>query len=210
MLVESQGFLPWTKVGIVVEEGRANHVAAELEVAPVKERVISQNGLRPETIKWYNEVLRVMREPGLCEASSAVNTEGYRFLWLRHDYAPVLVRIEKLPNGHGRLTLKMTSGTGGWGVGKLKTTKNRKLGKQDMEYLDVILNEAGFWQLPSQIDTGMIMIVIHGSRWTLEGMQGGKCHVVDRDTPESDPLRSLGLSFLIHFARMKLLYQEVH
>jgi len=209
LLVESEGFLPWSKTGIVVEEGKADRIAADLEVAPVKERILSQTELEPGRKERYSEVLRLMKEPGLCEVHSVSGAETYRFLWLRTFDNPVLVRVEKKgPNEAARVTLKVSSGQGGYETGKLKTTKTRKLSHQEAEWLDLIIAEAAFWQLPTQIHSGVI--VMDGASWTMEGTRSGKCHVVDRGTGETDAVRRLALDFLIGLAKMKLLYQEVY
>jgi len=208
VLVESQGFLLWSRTGVGVEEGKASHIAAELAVAPVKERVISQSELEPKQIELYSKMLRIMKEPGLCEVSVPEEAETYRFIWLRTYDKPMVVRVDMEPNGSARVTVKAADEWSGDEPGKLKTTKTRKLSSQEAEHLRSIVNEADFWRLPSRVNSGIF--VLHGASWTLEGTKGGTCHVVDRESPESGPLRSLGLGFLLNIARLKLLYQEVY
>jgi hypothetical protein len=210
LLVESQGFLPWSHEVVVVQGNEESYIAAELVVAPVKgeEIVISQRGLEPRTVERYSGVLEKMKEPGLCKVPHEPGLETYRFLWLRTWREPILVRVDRHPDGMARMTLKTARrNVDNDQIGALKTTKARKLGRQDAEYLRMILDEANFWQFPSQVHSGTI--TMDGASWTIEGTKDGVCHVVDRSTPVKGPFRRLSLAFLLDIARLKLLYRDV-
>lgn len=207
LLVESLGFLLWVREGVAIEGNQVSQVDAELSVAPMKESVVSQNELPPRAVDWYSELLHIMKEPGLCEVRNEPGMETYRFLWIRTWMEPILVRVEIRGDGPARMILKRATPEQETRKHTLKSTKVSKLTSQDAEFVQMLLGESGFWEIPSEINPGTI--TVDGASWVFEGSKDGKCHAVERDTPADGPVRQLGLGFLLSVAKLKLLYQEV-
>jgi hypothetical protein len=90
------------------------------------------------------------------------------------------VRIERTGAGV-RLRAKVLDGTGGDEPGQIAIDRSLTLDAEQWNHLDQLLQEAKFWQLPTKLvdDDGP-----DGDQLILEGVSGGKYHVVDRWEPD--------------------------
>jgi hypothetical protein len=157
-----------------------------------------------------NRHLIAMKESSLLDlAKSDINTEEYRFTWLRTFHHPVVIRIS-LSKDTGTLIMKMSSGEGGYSAGHLELNKSRTLTSDDANYLRSRVDDMHFWDMFSVMYDPNVT-TLDGSNWTIEGVKNGKYHFVSRSTPDCDNLvRIFGLELMIQRAHLKLLYQNVY
>lgn len=158
--------------------------------------------------QWYTKALTAMREPSLLEESKS-GIQVYRFLWLRSFHNPIAVRLNVNTDGTSLLTVKVTSGKGGYEPGELVKNTVRRLSKQETDWFLSTVQETGYWDMPSYPEPSNV-IVLDGAQWIVEAVKDKKYKVVDRASPEKRPIRALGLAMLIDLAKLKLLYQDVY
>jgi len=161
-----------------------------------------------QVAQGYTQFLKALQEPSLLDEAKT-GTEAYRFLWLRSFHNPIAVRLNMNKDGTSLLTVKVTSGRGGYEPGKLTKTTARELSTRETEWFLSRVQELGYWDLPTREPKNDV-IGLDGAMWVLEAVKGGKYKVVDRWSPEKGPVRVLGLMMLIDMAKLKLLYQDVY
>src|SRR5215467_6336125 len=83
---------------------------------------------------YYEQQLRALKETSIGNLRSDGVTQSYRLLWLRTFHHPVVVRVDVLPDGSGRVRIKETSGQGGYAPGKLIKNDARKLTEQETQW----------------------------------------------------------------------------
>lgn len=161
-------------------------------------------------VSWYQKDLDALREPSLWELSKQSSTNHvYRFLWLRSFHHPIAVRLNINPDGTGTLTTKVCSGAGGYDPGKLIVNRNERVAADRVKWFLDQVDEQHYWSLTTE-EEDPNTVGVDGAQWVLEAVKNGNYKVVDRWSPENGPIKSLGLTFLIDFAKLKLLYQEVY
>lgn len=154
--------------------------------------------------QWYSAALQALDEPSLWERSKSQKEESYRFLWLRTFHHPVAVRIDIKADG-SQLTVKMTSGAGGYHPGHLTKNASFKLTKAKTDNLLSEVKKDGFWQIESGRGGGGC----DGADWILEGVRDGTYRVVVRWSPQNGPVRDLGLFMLEDLARLKIRADDI-
>lgn len=157
--------------------------------------------------RWFSTQLAALREPSLLALSKNKPAESYRFLWLRTFHHPVAVRVDVHADGTAMLTVKETSGAGGYSPGRLVTSKSRALSKPETESFLQAIKAAGFWTLPGPIPPNAGM---DGAEWSVEGVKDGNYHVVTRWSPTSGPVYTLGRFFLFDLARLQIPKNEFY
>jgi hypothetical protein len=176
----------------------------------------AQSHLPPSSVQeesknvWYSPFLKAMGESVL---SAKANGQSYRFLWLRTFHRPVMVRLDVHADGTGMVTLKETSGQGGYEPGKLRKVSRRKLSRDQTQGFLTLVEELKYWDLSSTEqpkEDGETVVGLDGAQWILEGSKGKDHKVVERWSPEDGALKSLGLTMLLDLAGLKLLYREVY
>jgi hypothetical protein len=162
-------------------------------------------------IRWYENHLRAMREPSLWDLSrNNTSVEVYRFLWLRSFDQPIAVRLVVTPTG-GLLISKATSGKAGFGSGRLIRDRESVLSKESTSWFLQGVDRVDFWNAPSRDNRSAKTSEVSGAEWIIEGVRGGRYHVIDRWSPDSnDPAHVLGIMLVINLARLRLLYQQVY
>ena len=140
-----------------------------------------------------------MNEPSL-SCAPANEKETYRFLLLETWGHPLAVRITREPN-KTRIVAIQLSGAGGYEPGHILQRVQRSLDDREWIRLASELDRVKYWTIPTnppEDDIGA-----DGSQWIIEASRGNQYHVVDRWTPETGPVRDLGLLFvqLADFAR---------
>ena len=156
--------------------------------------------------KWYSKQLTALDEPSIWLLSKNHKEETYRFLWLRTFHHPVAIRIDVNADGASWLTIKMTSGAGGYDPGHLLRNSKLLLTKEQTDVFLRKLKENQFWELaPTRESDGN-----DGAQWILEGAKDGKYHIVDRWTPQDGPVRAIGLLMLNELAKLKIPAQELY
>jgi hypothetical protein len=138
--------------------------------------------------EWYSKHLRAMAEAPLYAADNA-EQETYRFLWLRSFHHPVAVRIWKSGTDHF-ISLKELSGAGGYEPGNIIFAEQRRLAPAEWDGFTRLLRSSCYWELPSENPDE---IGFDGAQWILEGVRGGRYHIVDRWTPTSGSFREVCL-----------------
>jgi hypothetical protein len=202
----SRGFREKTVSGVVVIEGKTTELNIELLEAPPKasdfrihETLLNAN--------LYSERFKNLRQPGLCQEPIPEHDEWYRFLWVPTFAHPVFLRVNIDPDGIANLMTVVWSGQGGYEWGKPLRTE-RKLTEEEQRDLFAVMADIGFWTLPSEVENPPNVIVLDGTQWLVEGVKGGKCHVVTRD---SSPLTRLFQDqFLANVAKLKPYYHPGH
>jgi hypothetical protein len=146
-------------------------------------------------VDWYTKELRALREPSVLAGDRQAH--AYRFLWLRTFDAPIALRVDVSPDGSGTLTVKRSSGTGGFEPGTLVTNVRRTLSRADVRRFLSLLETARFWELDTRErpddEGGTITVKSDGAQWVMEGVRSGRYHVVDRWTPRSGAYREAAL-----------------
>ena len=136
---------------------------------------------------WYSGQLRAMNESPMYSPDHR-RLESYRFLWLRSFHHPVAVRIWKC--GTDRcISVKEADGAGGYEPGRLIVNHTRILATAEWDEFMRRLEEACYWNLPTREDDRGF----DGANWILEGVKGGRYHIVDRWSPQSGSYRELCL-----------------
>jgi hypothetical protein len=145
---------------------------------------------------WFSAQLRAANEPSLFE-QSLKQPEGiarsYRFTWLRSFHAPVFVRIDEQSDGVMKLTAKRLTGQGGLAPGRLSSTMRRQLTASEKEDVRRMFASGDFATYRvNRCDMGT-----DGAVWLLETRLGGKYQVVNQFSPQSGPIRQIGLALLL-------------
>ena len=156
---------------------------------------------------WYSAQLRALKEPSLLHMADNPAFHSYRFLWLRTFNHPIAIRIEIKPDGTGALTIKMTSGAGGYAPGTLIENTSRALEERQVKSFLALVDGVNFWTAPNPVNdqTGT-----DGSQWIIEGVRGGKYHVVDRWMPKSGVAYDLGAFLAFDLAKMNMTKREIY
>lgn len=137
-------------------------------------------------VEWYSKHVRAMREPSLWELSrkgSAATT--YRFLLLPSFTHPIAVRVTKDGTG-ATLRAVVMSGKGGYLPGRPAIDHTLRLDAAQWAELEKQVEAANFWTLPTKErdDSGS-----DGEQYIVEGLSGGRYHVVDRWEPDASYAR---------------------
>ncbi len=155
--------------------------------------------------QWYARFLDAYREPSLWERSKKSLDKSYRFTWLRTFHHPVVIRVDVRPDGICELTAKVGLGSGGYDPGMLIQNDTRPLTKQQSEsFLNRIASR--FWNAPKE-DTKPGGL--DGSQWIIEGVENGRYQVEDRWSPDTGPIRELGLE-MIGLAGLRIQSEEIY
>jgi hypothetical protein len=132
-------------------------------------------GISASEEEWYAKSLKKMAEPvlmnGVAEAAVV-----YRFLILPTWGNSIAIRAVKGESGY-ELISKRLDGQAGYDEGKLVEERKVKLSKADGEKLEeLLLQKLQFFKLPTVgNDHGN-----DGEEWLLEGVVGGKYHLLVR------------------------------
>jgi hypothetical protein len=161
----------------------------------------------------YQYTLSRFNEPQIYPAANP-NSEIYR-LFVSPTFSHALsIRVER--NGNDRILVgKYLSGQVGYDWGKLKGQKKRRLTEKEWQELLDLLNQASFWTLaPKDKEAepnkkGEVTICLDNTDWYLEGVRGGKYHVVDRYCPESQSFKAIGL-YLVKLSKLGVKQSDLH
>ncbi len=150
-------------------------------------------------IEWYSEHLGAMHEPSLLNMVGNEENRVYRFLWLRSFHVPIAIRLTVDSSGAGSLTTKMLSGAGGYCPGILIKDETITVMKEDVREFISLLQKANYWELP----TNKKVLGLDGAEWIIEGVNGGRYHVVNRWTPEEGEFRKAAL-YLLRLSKLEV------
>jgi hypothetical protein len=147
--------------------------------------------ITPFEAEWFGKHLSRMEEPSLLEMAKGKAT-AYRFTLLPTWGNPVAVRLT-LEGEAGDLEVRRLDGSGGYDPGKLAEKAVAKLTAADVKEFRALVAKADFWKMPTpEPKPGM-----DGSEWILEGVEGGKYHLVVRWTANQyDPVKRKTADFV--------------
>jgi hypothetical protein len=180
------------------------HMSLSQEISPAE---------RMRTSKEYQNTLSLFNEPQIYPSANP-STEVYR-IFVSPTFSHALsIRIEKQGKDYV-LVVKYLSGQVGYDWGKLKGEKKRRITEKEWQKLLSLLNQASFWTLPSKDkesepnEKGEGTICLDNTDWYLEGIKGGKYHVVDRYCPESQNFKAIGL-YMVKLSRLGVKESDLH
>jgi hypothetical protein len=178
----------------------SNNQRAYFPVGTFLPREAPDDGL----VAWYSRSLLEMAEPSFQSLVTA-NVESYRFLWLRSFHPGISIRIWKCSRGYC-LAAKQLDSVDRYIDGKfvptakLAVNNSRSLSVDDWDRLQTLLDHAQFWSLPTVDGRDMAN---DGTAWLLEGSNGSRYHVVDRQSPQTGDYRDACL-YLLKLSELKV------
>lgn len=148
----------------------------------------------PFEVQWFGSQLSAANEPSLYLASLSADRVGdsYRFTWLRSFHAPVVVRIDAMPDGAMHMTAKRLSGKGGYAPGRTAASIERDLATEESVSLRHLLEDG---ELARQLPVGCVAGV-DGAQWIVETSIDGRYQYVNRWGGSARPVRAFGLLLL--------------
>ncbi len=157
-------------------------------------------GLGEFRVEWYSKHLKAMKEPSLWGLSrNAGGPESYRLLLLPSFTHPIAVRITK--DGVGAtLRAVVLTGKGGYEPGRVAIDRTLSLDAGQWAGLEKEIEAAEFWSLPTTVadDSGT-----DGEQYVVEGLKGGRYHVVDRWEPDPAYKELIGHIFGLSGLKMR-------
>ncbi len=183
---------------------REHHLTASEALAQggaERERRVAEGQCESAIIS--GETLMLFDEPSLPERLKRYGPpQTYRFFWFRTNRAPVAIRVD-VSYDLSVITVKATDGLAGIVTGDLLLNRNWQLSEDEQDELLKAVDRFEFWMLPSEEEE--CDGCVDGSIWIIEGArptlptyvpQSRQYHCVSRFSPDSGPVRELGLLFL--------------
>ena len=143
---------------------------------------------------WYSGHLTAAGEPSLTPAreSGKSTQKVYRFTWLRSFDPPIIVRIQDGSGGIFVMTASRLSGKGGYEPGTVDARVERTLTASETAQFRRALAGANELKLKAvTCDRGS-----DGAEWIFEARDGGAYRYVNRWSPKSGPMHTLGTVML--------------
>ena len=144
-------------------------------------------------VPFFSKMLFAMYEPVLYD--SKLNKESFRFLWLRTTKNPVAIRLEK-QNDTIFLYIKVTTGTGGVGPGRLRTSDVKVLTAKEWNEFQELVKLCDFWNMPALDDEKKIT----GEQWILEGYKTDDFNLTEIWNPEVDDPFRIACEYLLNLS----------
>jgi len=223
LIVVEDGFVPWARHDIVLEQGETVRVQVRLEKSAAAPAEVAYESPTPKELKYYAKVLAILQEPGFCSTALPKGViESYRFLWLRSFHPAVLIHLTIFDDERVVVTYKESDGASGYEINKLmvnwtadvKQVFNKRIKNGDKEVLRDLITairqtaEEGLWNQPYRLDDGLLHM--DGAGWNVEGVRSTGCRLVHRwSSIEGDPLRKLA-NLIIYASGKRFYYDEVY
>jgi len=86
---------------------------------------------------------------------------------MRSFHNPIAVRLNVNADGTSLLTVKVTSGKGGYAPGELIRNTKTRLSKQQTDYFLGMVGDTGYWNMPSRQEKSNT-VGCDGAQWILE------------------------------------------
>jgi hypothetical protein len=170
-------------------------VASDDPYFPIKTKNGTE-GITAFEAKWFGHALARMNEPRLPELAKDPNAIVYRILILPTWGNPIAVRATKHSDLY-TLSARRLDGEGGYDPGKLAETKDTELGAEDSRQLEVLLHGVDFFEMSTNED----VLGEDGDESILEGVSGGRYHVVTRWCASSYKTDQRGLAPFLALSR---------
>jgi hypothetical protein len=149
-------------------------IIADEAYFPVKTKN-EEEGVTAFEAKWFSKPLERMNEPHLPEAAKDSKAIVYRLMILPTWGNPIVVRVQKQQTIYS-LSARRLDGQGGYDPGKLVEQRDIQLSEQDSKTLESLIESLKFFEMPTEDK----IFGADGDESILEGVSGGKYHVVDR------------------------------
>lgn len=144
-------------------------------------------------VEQFTSKLKALQEAPLFAEKIDPKTECYRFTWLRTFHHPVVLRIDGQADGTGKFRIKVTDGAGGYEPGKLVRNETKNWDERMMKMIRGRFLSEKFFEIPAYEEGAL---GCDGSEWIIEAVRDGKYHIVSRWSPESGPVRTLGMQMI--------------
>jgi hypothetical protein len=138
--------------------------------------------------EWYSKHLNAMGEPSL---SCGTPEWTIRFTWLRTFHHPIVVRVANV-RGEYRITATELDGAGGYEPGRVLRRQEAALIEADLRELQATVRRTQVANLPATDDR----FGLDGAQWIIEIATNDSYRAVNRWSPESGPVREVGLLLL--------------
>jgi hypothetical protein len=138
---------------------------------------------------YFGPILRTAGESSLLlDGPPSPTQKVYRLVWVRarNDRGPKVVRFELDASGPRMRFVRLRSSLPVDG-GAVIENMARKLTASEWEKLDASLSGAAFWSLPTL--ENLDEMGLDGEDWLVEGLTGGRVHLVHRWSPGSETAR---------------------
>lgn len=134
---------------------------------------------------WYGGHLAAAGEAPLFRS----NGRSLRFTWLRTFDAPVVIRLDTGADGAVTMAATELSGHGGYEPGTIARRIERRLSTGEVAALKRVVEQTGVLkQTAATCDAGL-----DGAQWVVESNGPDGYRFVERQSPESGPVRVFGL-----------------
>jgi hypothetical protein len=130
--------------------------------------------------EWYSRFLRAMGELRLAEGAAGSTDQIFRLTVLPSFTTPLAVRLHRRGSSAVVVTTVL-GGAGGYEPGGVVWHDSVEVTPGDAESYLQRAKVAEFWSMPVQAND----LGFDGTTWMLEGVQGGRYHVVVRWSPEA-------------------------
>jgi hypothetical protein len=151
-------------------------------------------GVKDIKSQWYSKQLKALREPYFEEFKNSAEEEAYRFIWLRTFHNPVAIRVTVKEDNYGILSLKVTSGKGGYKPGRIIKKKKIELSESQIDDLRSVVESNKFWE--EKKSDSIYNMGLDGAQWIVEVKCEGDYHYIDEWSPEHGCVRNIGLYLL--------------
>jgi len=149
--------------------------------------------------KWYSQNLHDLQEPSLYESSkSSTNVEVYRLTLLPAFTNPRAYRLEIRKDGTGVLFVKEVANKDSGKKPIIQVSKQLEINAPAIKTFLKLVSSNSYWTLPTEQESHNGR---DGTQWILEGMRGGKYHVVERWSWPLGPVHAIGKAIMVDLAR---------
>jgi hypothetical protein len=151
----------------------------------------------------YSRYLRSMGEKPLTESVGPECPHIYRALVVLRPYnSPVVVRLSIRADGLGEVVAKV--GQDGGHPQYLTVTKTSVASRADVDRFLKLLDESGFWSMPTQEPLEIHHVTMGDESWMLEGDNGGKYRAVVRAASKQGSVKDPATFLVISLAKLDL------
>jgi hypothetical protein len=132
-------------------------------------------------LEWRAMLLRRFRETRLIQSPANID-ESYRLIWVPTFDEPTIIRIWRSKENYFIVTKRLKRNRNNLEIGNLKFEKTRSLTAEEWRNFTSLIQQRGFWSMPSNIKEPLVE---DGASWTLEGINNGQYHLVNRTLPSA-------------------------
>ncbi len=150
--------------------------------------------------------LRAMQEAPLPELVTLETAQVFRLTLIPAWRPPFIVRLAVRSDGTGTLAVKAAKSQRNAGV--ITVGRTEAISKSDVDVFLTLVEAAGFWSMSTKEvyskDPRVIVQVMDGEKWVIEGAQNGRYHVVTRTSPKPGPYAELTSYLFRRLARLEM------